>query len=466
MLFGRRLRREGEGDSVSAMGREIQDFAGMLRGKLLQEGDGGYDEARRVWNAMINRRPGLIARCAGTQDVVHSVRFAREHGLLVSVRGGGHSVAGNAVCDGGLMIDLSPMKGIRTDPDRRVAWAEAGLRLSEFDRDTQAHGLATTLGIASDTGIAGLTLGGGYGWLNGRFGLACDNVTSAEVVTANGRVLTASATENADLFWGIRGGGGNFGVVTRFEYRLHPMDHVLSGMVMYPWGQAREALQMFHRFSITAPDAVTTIGTIVKAPDGNSTIAISVCYSGPVEEGEKLLEPLRSFGPPIADTIKPMRYVEMQRASDEHFPPGGHYYWKTSLLRDLSDGAIHVFLKYGQELPTAQSVIFLQQLHGAASRIGPTETAFPHRYHNYDCGPLFGWEDPADSERCIRLARDCWTALRPFYSRSVYLNALGEEGDPRIREAFGPNYAGVVALKNKYDPTNLFRLNPNIKPTV
>ncbi len=445
----------------------IKKFASGLRGGVILTSDPLYEDARKVWNAMIDRKPRLIVRCQGTGDVVHAVNFARDHGLPLSVRGGGHSVAGNSVCEGGLMIDLSAMKRIQVDPVQLTARAQSGLKLGEFDRETQAFGLATTLGVASDTGIAGLTLGGGYGWLNGRYGLALDNVISVDVVTADGRVVPASATENEDLFWGVRGGGGNFGIVTSFDYRLHPVGPaVLGGMVLYPLSKGKEALHFFHKFSNTCPDEVSTLGVLLTAPDGNPAVAIAVCYCGPLDQGEKVLAPLRTFGPPMVDLIKPMRYVELQSFFDEAFRPGRHYYWKTSLIRDLNEGAIDTLLKYAQEMPTPLSMIYLQQLHGAASRVGPTETAFPHRYFNYDCGPLAAWEDPAETEKCIRWARECWQAMQPFYEHSVYVNALGDEGDLRVRQAFGPNYDRLVALKNKYDPTNLFCLNPNIRPTM
>ncbi len=444
----------------------VERLKAQLRGELLTPGEEGYDAARKVWNGMIDKRPALIVRCAGAGDVIHTVEFAREHELEVAVRGGGHNVAGRSVCDGGLLIDLSPMKGMRVDPVRRTAWAQPGLKLGEFDRETQAFGLATTLGAASDTGIAGLTLGGGYGWLDGKYGLACDNLLSVDVVTADGHLVTASATENEDLFWGLRGGGGNFGVVTSFEYQLHPVGPVLGGMVLHPISRGKEALRFFHEFSSTCPDEVSTVGLLLTAPDGSPAVAIAACYCGPLDQGEQVLKPLRTFGPPIADLICPRSYVEMQSFFDEPWAPGQLNYWKTSLIRHLSEAAIETLLEQARRKPTPTSVIYFQQLHGAASRIGATETAFPHRFDHYDCGPFAIWQNPADSEKCIGWARECWQALRPFYEPGVYVNALSDDADERVRAAYGPNYQRLVTLKNSSDPTNFFRLNANIKPEV
>lgn len=444
----------------------VQDLKRRLRGEVVRPGDDGYDAARKVWNAMIDKRPALIARCAGAGDVVRSVQFAREHGLVVAVRGGGHNVAGNCVCDGGLMIDLSPMKGMRVDPVRRTARAQAGLKLGEFDREAQAFGLATTLGIASDTGIAGITTGGGYGWLGGKYGLACDNLLSVDVVTADGRFMTASSSENEDLFWGVRGGGGNFGIVTSFEYRLHPLGPVLGGMVLYPLSKAKEVLRFYHDYARGCPDELSTIAAFLTAPDGNLVVAIVACYSGALQEGEKALKPLRTFGQPLADLIRPMKYMEMQSIFDENFPPGQLQYWKSNFLRAPSDDAIETMIKYATAKPSPMSAFYLQQMHGAASRVGPTETAFAHRFQQYDFFILSMWSDPSDSEKNVRWARELWEAMQPFVERGVYVNSLGDEGEDRVRAAYGPNYDRLVALKNKYDPANLFRLNQNIRPSL
>ncbi|MFQ5926829.1 MAG: FAD-binding oxidoreductase [Terriglobia bacterium] len=444
----------------------IQELKNRLRGELLLPVDDGYEAARKIFNAMFDKRPALIVRCAGTGDVIHSVQFAREQGPVVSVRAGGHSLAGKSVCDDGLMIDLSRMKGIRVDPIRRTARAEPGPKLGEFDRETQAFGLATTLGVASITGIAGLTLGGGYGWLAGKFGLACDNLLSVDVVTAEGRWLTASASENEDLFWGIRGGGGNFGIVTSFEYQLHPVGPVLGGMVLYPLNQAKEVLPLFHEFSSTAPDEVSTVSVLLTGPDGNPAVAAAACYCGPLDQGEKVLKPLRTLGSPLADLIAPRPYAEMQTLVDEMYLPGRFRYEKASNIRHLSDVLVEVLVAYVRTKPTPLSHIYLQQLHGAASRVGASETAFPHRYDHYQCGVHGASENPADSEKITLWARECWQALQPFAERAVYANVLGPDEDDRVRAAVGPNYDRLVALKNKYDPTNFFHFNQNIKPTV
>jgi hypothetical protein len=450
-------------------GTVIDKFASELRGNLIAIDNPDYDGVRKVWNGLVEKRPALIARCTGTADVLACVRFAREHELLISVRGGGHSAGGRAVCEKGLMIDLSLMKGIRVDPTRRTVRAEPGLRLGEFDQETQAFGLATTLGVATDTGIAGLTLGGGYGWLDGKYGLACDNVLAVDVVTAEGSLVAASAEESTDLFWGIRGAGANFGVVTSFEYRLHQVGPVVGGVVLYPISQGKETLRFFHEFSATCPNEISTVGLLLSTPDGAPAVGIAACYTGAVDEGERLLKPVKTFGSPIVDLIAPRRYTEMQSLFDQNWLPGQFNYWKTSLMREPSEAAIEVLLEYAQKRPTPTSVIYFQQAHGAASRVKPSDTAFPHRFDHYDSGPWAIWQDRSDTERSIRWARECWDALRPFYEPSAYVNAVDDaisDNDERVRSAYGSNFERLVSLKNRYDPTNLFRLNANIRPTV
>ena len=445
---------------------EVERFSGTLTGKVLRPVDPGYDEARTVWNAMVDKHPGLIARCTCTADVVACVNFARDNELLVSVRGGGHNYAGKAVCDGGLMIDLSPMKGTRVDRKRQTVRAEPGLRLGELDRETQKFGLATTLGVNTDTGIAGLTLGGGYGWLASKYGLACDNLIAAEVVTADGSVIEANSEQHDDLFWGLRGAGANFGVVTTFEYKLHPVDTVLGGLIIYPL--STEVMRFFDEFSMSAPDEVTTLGVVLTAPDGNPAFGVVVCYCGPPNEGEGVLKPLRNFSQPVADMIEWRSYLEMQTILDDVWPPGRHYYNKAHIIRSLNDDAIRIVLEFGNALPTAVSNIAFQQLHGAASRVAASETAFPHRYDHYDLLVHPATDDAAESEEIIRWARECWEALKPFVERALYVNALEdavEEGQERVKEAYGPNYDRLVALKEKYDPMNMFRLSANIIPS-
>src|ERR687889_2405720 len=451
--------------AAAALGEAVVErFGSRLRGKLLRPGDADYEEARLIWNGLIDKRPALIARCAGVADVIDSVNFARENDLLVAVRGGGHNVAGNAVCDGGLVIDLSAMKGIRVDPERRTARAEGGATLGDIDRETQVFGLATPLGVVSETGIAGLTLGGGIGWLRRKYGLSSDNLVSVDVVTADGRFLTASETENEDLFWGIRGGGGNFGVVTSFEYRLYPVGQVLGGGLLYSAGGARDALRFYHEFARSCPDELTTSASLGLSPDGSLVAGITVCYCGAMEEGERVLRPLREFGSPLEDTIRPMAYTALQSASDEGFPSGQQHYWKASYLKDLADEAIEVLLRFVSEMPSPSSGVGLQQMHGAASRVEPDATAFPHRDEHYDLLILSQWADPSDSEENIRWARELFEAMRPFFGEGVYVNNLGEEEADRVEEAYGEHYGRLAALKDKYDPTNLFRLNQNIEP--
>ena len=446
------------------------EFKTALRGPLIQPGDEGYDEQRQVWNANIDKRPALIARCAGVADVITCVNFARENNLLVSVRGGGHNVSGNAVCDGGIMIDLSQMKGVRVDPVNRTARAEPGLTWGEFDLETQEFGLATPGGQISTTGIAGVTLGGGWGWLARKYGLAVDNLLSADIVTADGRFLIASATENQDLFWGLRGGGGNFGVVTSFEYRLHPVGPtVLGGMLIYPFEQAKEVLRLFRELTNTAPDELAADAALMSSPDGDPVAVIAVCYNGPIEEGERVIKPLREFGPPIMGQIGPMPYTAVQRMIDDPYPPGLQNYWKSSFMRELSDGAIDTIVAHCANRPSPMCHGLIEfQLGGAISRVGQEETAFNHRDVAYAFVGLGVTPDPAESEKCVRWAREFWEAMRPFTTEGVYVNYLGQEADEgveRIKAAYGSQkYERLASLKKKYDPTNLFRLNQNIKP--
>ena len=448
----------------------VEGFRAGLRGALLRPGDDGYDNARRIWNAMIDRRPALIARCAGAADVVRSVNFARAHGLRVAVRGGGHNVAGNAVCDGGLVIDLSPMKGIRIDPARRTARAEAGCTWRDFDHETQAFGLATTGGVIPTTGIAGLTLGGGIGWLMGQHGLSCDNLLSVDIVTADGRLLTASAEENPDLFWGVRGGGGNFGVVTSFEYRLHPVGRVLGGMVVHPLERTRDVLRFFREFTESTPDELGAQAALLTSPEGVKVVAIVVCYSGPLEQSERVLRPVREFGPPVVDQIAPMPYTQLQGMLEPAFPPGLQNFWKSNFLRDLGDEAIDVITDRFQRVPSPTSVVVIEQFGGAVSRVGGDETAFNHRDARFNFLIIGIWPDPADHDRHVHWVREFWDAMQPFSSGGVYVNYLGpeaDEGAERVKAAYGPvKYGRLVALKNRYDPTNLFRLNQNIRPTA
>ncbi|HVO82275.1 MAG TPA: FAD-binding oxidoreductase [Terriglobales bacterium] len=443
----------------------IQKFRESIRGQSFCPGDPGYDPARAIPNAMIDRRPALIARCAGAADVIACVRFAREQDLLLSVRGGGHSVAGKAVCDGALMVDLSAMKGIRVDPVRRTVRAQTGLKLGEFDRETQAFGLATTLGVVSATGIAGLTLGGGWGHLHAKYGLAVDNVIGADVVTADGQLLTANASENPDLFWGIRGGSGNFGIVTSLEYRLHEVGPVLGGAVFYPAAKAKEVLHFWREYAAGSPDELVTQGGSFCLPDGVPVFAIAACYCGQLSEGEKVLKPLRSFGSPLADNFGAMSYVQLQSMFDPFFPPGRLTYVKSNFIRSLNDEAIDTIVQYVGQSPSPHTFApFIEHWHGAATRVAPTDTAFPHRQYSYNFFAWSNWDSPSDSEKNIQWTRKCWEGMRPFLVAGAYGNYVADEGDAVAREAYGPNYGRLADLKEKYDPTNFFRLNHNIRP--
>ena len=447
--------------------KDVATFQASLRGKLLRHSDAGYDDARKVWNGMIDKRPALIARCVGVADVMDAVNFARTNDLLVSVRGGGHNITGNAVCDGGLMIDLSPMKGLRVDPMKRTACAQAGLTWGEYNRETQAFGLASTGGVVSTTGIAGLTLGGGLGWLMGKHGLSCDNLLSADIVTADGRFLTASTTENSDLFWGLRGGGGNFGIVTSFEYRVHPVDSVLAGMVVYPMAKAKEVLRFYREYARTCPDELTAFAAMMTSPEGAPVIAIVVGYVGPITEGELLVAPVRKFGSHLSDTIAPMSYVQLNTMLDGAFPYGGvQRYWKSSFLKQLGDDVLDILVDRAATLPSAMSMVGFFHVHGAASRVDRNETAFEHRDDQWDYDIISQWLDLGESARHIQWTREFWTAVEPFATGEVYVNHLDAEEATRIRAAYSDNYGRLLALKNKYDPTNLFRLNQNIKPTI
>jgi hypothetical protein len=447
------------GESV---GREL---GSGLRGQVIWPEDGGYDAARGVFNGMIDRRPLAVVRRVDASDVVRCIELARRHDLPLSVRGGGHGVAGHAVRNGAIMLDLSGMKAVQVEPEARTVHAEPGLTLGEFDRATQAYGLATPLGVVSVTGIAGLTLGGGLGWLNGCYGLTCDNLISADVVTADGQLLTASAQENEDFFWGIRGGGGNFGVVTSFQYQLHPVDVVLAGALSYPMSTAPQVLRFYDDFVKAAPDELSTAVSLALTPTGEPTVSIVVCYCGPTDEGEQVLHPLRTFQSPVDDSIQPMPYAALQSARDEGFPSGRLHYWKSGWLRDLSDGAIETLMQFIPQMPSSASGVSLQQMHGVASRIAPSATAFPHRAEQYDFLILSQWPDATDSDRNIEWTRALFQAMQPHLEESVYVNNLGDEGPGRVKAAYGQNYPRLAVLKGTLDPDNLFSANQNIDPS-
>jgi FAD/FMN-containing dehydrogenase len=442
----------------------LQQFKSGLRGEVLSPGNDSYSSACRVWNGLIDRHPALIVQCMDTSDVIRAVHFARGQNLPVAVRSGGHSSPGYSVCDNGLVIDLSQMKDISIDPVQGRARTQAGLRLGEFISRTQAFGLATTTGTVWGTGLAGLTLGGGIGWLMGKYGLTIDNLLSVDIVTANGRLVTANATENPDLFWGVRGGGGNFGIVTSFEFQLHPVTTVLAGKVIYPMSRAREMLRFYRDFTAKAPDELTAYASLVTTPHGMPAAEITLCYTGSHAEGERLLEALRRFESPISDMIHPKPYlntVSMLRAA----PDGRCYYERSSTLEELSDEAIDIIVEYGRACTSPFSQVLIQHLHGAASRVHPTGTAFAQRQESYILGIFAAWTGE-EAQKHIEWTRSFWTATRQFASLGVYVNFLGDEGEERIRASYGVNYERLVALKKRYDPTNFFHLNQNIKPTV
>ena len=446
----------------------LDDLAGRFTGQLLQPSHADYDEARRVHNGLVDKRPGLIARCRGTADIVDAVNLAAEVGLEVSIRGGGHNVAGRATIDDGLMIDLSPMKGIHVDPATRTVRAQGGVTWAEYNRETQAHGLASTGGVVSTTGIAGLTLGGGLGWLLGRHGLAVDNLISVELVTADGRILTVSDKEHPDLFWGLRGGGGNFGVASSFAFRLHPVGPTITGgLVAHPFPSARDMLRFYRDVGASAPDELTAFAGLLHAPDGSNAkiSAIVACHCGTLEDGEAAVRPIKAFGPPVMDTLGPMPYCQMNSMLDAGYPRGALNYWKSNFLTALTDDAIDTMLDCYARCPSPMSQMLLEHFHGAAVRVGASETAFPHRTPGYNLLVLGQWTDPADGERCIAWVRETFAAMEPFMASGRYVNYLGDEegGADPVAAAYGPNYARLQQLKARYDPRNFFHVNQNIR---
>jgi hypothetical protein len=448
-------------------GRSVEAFAASIGGGGLRPGDVDFDAARQVWNAMIDRVPAIIARCIDAADVIRAVNFAREQDLLVSVRGGGHSAAGTAVCEGGLMIDLSPMKSVYVDPVKKIARAEPGVTWGEFDHATQAYNLATTGGVISTTGIAGLTLGGGIGWLMRSHGLSCDNLRSVEIVTADGQRRVAKHDENADLFWAIRGGGGNFGAVTAFEYQLHEIPQmILGGALVWPRQLVRDVVRIYRDFTSTAPDNASAYLGLGTAPDGEpGVVFLGMCH-GPLEQGEALFKPFRDCGPLLADTLAPISYVDFQQSMDAMMPAGNRVYWKSAVLEHLDDALFEVLIEGTEHIPSPLSAAVIEFYGGAASRVPVHETAFPHRKALYSINPVSIWTDAADDERNVSWSRDLWDATRQFSPGGVYVNFLGvgDQSEDRVRAAYGPNYQRLSSIKASYDPSNLFRHNQNIKP--
>lgn len=442
----------------------VASFKTAFRGEVITPEDAGYDRARQIWNASVDKYPGLIARCRGVADVVAAVNFAREHELLVAIRGGGHNIGGRALCDGGIVIDLSLMKGIYVDSKNRTARVQGGATLGDIDRETHVFGLAVPAGIVSKTGIAGLTLGGGVGWLVRKYGLTCDNVLSFDIVTADGQPRVASANEHEDLFWALRGGGGNFGVVTSFEFRLHPVSTVLGGMILYPRDQSREVLRFYRDFTQPAPEELTTYAALLHTPDGHPVVGILACYCGDLTEGEKVLQPLRAFGSPLLDAIQPLPFPQMQTLLDAAAPDGNQNYWKSTFLPEFCNDAIEVVIDYANQATSPLSSVLVEYYGGAAGRTGVTDTAFAQRQDPYNIIPAAQWTNPAESQQHIEWVRAFAQAMEPFSGGSHLLNAIVEENQDIIKAAYGPNYDRLSAIKKKYDPTNFFRINQNIKP--
>ena len=443
---------------------KVSEFGDGLDGQAIAPDDSLYDSARRIWNASVDKNPGLIARCASSADVVKAINFARTNQIQVAVRGGGHNVGGRALCDDGLVIDMSQMRKIDVDTEARTVVAQAGCRLGDLDAATHPHGLVVPAGVVKGTGIAGLTLGGGVGWLVRKYGLTCDNVLSFEVVTADGDIVMASADENEDLFWGLRGGGGNFGVVVTFTYRAHPLTTVLGGLLIHPRAKAGEVLRFYRDFMETAPDELTAYAAMLHSPDGDPIVAIIPCWCGDLDAGEKYLRPMREFGPPLVDAVQPIPFPQMQALFDDAFPDGNHNYWKSAFVNELSDEAIDLLVEHANAVPSPLSVLIVELYGGAMARVGADETAFAHRTSDHVVGILSQWADPADTETNIAWTRGVYDALQPHASGAFLLNFLDQEDDAVIRAAFGSNYNRLAELKRKYDPANFFRNNQNIEP--
>lgn len=440
----------------------------LFRAKLLRPGDDGYDAARQVHNGMVDKCPALIARCRGVSDVVDAVKLGVDAGMDMSVKGGGHNVAGRAVCDGGVMIDLSPMKGIYVDRKARTVRVQPGVNWSEFNRETQLYGLATTGGVVSTTGVAGLTLGGGIGWIMGKYGMGIDNLLSVELVTATGEVLTASEQDNSELFWGLRGGGGNFGVATSFEFRLHELGPTITGgIVAYSFDQARDVLKCYRDFTQDLPDELTAFAGLIHSPDGSGTplAAILACYCGSLEAGEAAVEPLKRFGSPAMVELGAMPYSAVNSMLDAAFPKGALNYWKSSFVSTLADDAIDTMVDQFSKCPSGMTGLVMEHFHGAATRVNPTDTAFPHRSAGYNMLVASEWLEPTESDTNIAWTRETFDTLKPFMSKSAYVNYLDDDevGD-RVKNAYGPNYDRLRKLKLRYDPDNIFHLNHNIDP--
>jgi FAD/FMN-containing dehydrogenase len=453
---------------VRSVAAAAADLGKSFSGELLKSGEAGYEEARKVHNGLVHKRPALIARCRQAADVSAAIELTQRLGLEVAVRGGGHNVAGRATVDGGVMIDLALMKEIHVDPESRTVRAQGGVTWAELNRETQRYGLAVTGGVVSGTGIAGLTLGGGLGWLMGKHGLALDNLVSVELIDAEGEAMRASKEEEPDLFWAVRGGGGNFGVSTCLEYQLHPVGPtVTSGLIAHAFDRAREVLGFFRERTASLANEQVLFGTLAHAPDGSGMklAAMVTCHCGPLAAGEKATLPLKQFGSPVLDGVGSMSYCELNGMLDAGYPKGALNYWKSTFLRELSDDAIDTMIACFARCPTPMGQLLLEHIHGAAVRVGVEETAFPHRTEGYNFLVLSQCIDPAMTGRCIAWARETYRQMEPFAGPGRYVNYLGDDepGDP-VAAAYGPNYRRLRELKRKYDPKNFFRMNQNIRP--
>ncbi|MGB6008845.1 FAD-binding oxidoreductase [Castellaniella sp.] len=453
---------------IESLADAAAELATTFRGQLLRPSDPGYEDARKVHNGLVDKRPALIARCAGVADVAGALELARNLGLEVAIRGGGHNVAGRATVDGGVVLDLSLMKGIRVDPQRKTAWAQGGVTWGELNRETQLHGLAVTGGVVSSTGIAGLTLGGGLGWLMGKYGLALDNLLAVELVTADGKVVQASKQQEPDLFWALRGGGGNFGIATGFEYALHPVGPtVVGGPIVHPIESARPLLEFFRDHTRSLPDEQTLFAALMHAPDGSGTpvAALITCHCGPIDAAERALRPIKAFASPLMDAIGRMPYTQLNGMLDAAFPKGAFNYWKTNFLSTLNDAAIDTMIDCFARCPTPMGQLLIEHFHGEVARIDPSDTAFPHRREGYNFLVLGQWTQPEGTDACIAWTRETYERMQPFFAAGRYLNYLDgdEPGDP-VAAAYDSNYPRLQRIKARYDPTNVFHMNLNIRP--
>jgi FAD binding domain/Berberine and berberine like len=441
---------------------DIKSFRTDFSGQVFEPQDAGYDEARQIWNASVSKHPRIIARCSGLADVIAAVNFGRTNNLLTAIRGGGHNVGGRALCDDGLVIDLSRMKSVFVDDATRRVRVQGGATLGDIDRETHVFGLAVPCGIVPKTGIGGLTLGGGVGWLIRKYGMSIDNLLSAQVVTADGKVLAASASQNDDLFWALRGGGGNFGVVTCFEFQAHAVSTVWGGLLLYPREKAVGVIRHFRDYMASAPDELTAYAALLHGPDGSPLVGVIPCYCGDLADGERVLQPLRKFGNPILDGIQAMPFPTMQSLLGPSFPDGNHNYWKSTLQQELPDDAISAIVEHANRLQSPLSFVVLEYYGGAAGRISSEATAFPHRHLPWDILFIAQWADPAQTDAHRDWARSGEEMLRPFSANAHLLSALDIETEDVIKTAFGPNLSRLAAIKKKYDPSNFFRVNHNI----